>query len=205
MSFQTIRRFFYEIHLWLGIVSGIILFIVCLSGTIYVFREEVQHFAEPEKYYVDATENANSLPIDDLIAKIEKERPGFTVSSITVPEFPNRTVTMSLAQKRSGEERDPRAGNTGERRGDRPRVEGERSGRGGGRGDGEGRRENAGPLRGETGAVATGNGPNAGRRGAPPQGGGGHGGRGRNMIYVNPYTGEVPVKVRTSSIRFSYL
>ncbi|HSI75572.1 MAG TPA: PepSY-associated TM helix domain-containing protein, partial [Lunatimonas sp.] len=46
------RRWLNEIHLWMGIASGIIIFLVCLSGTIYTFKEEIQEWMEPERYMI---------------------------------------------------------------------------------------------------------------------------------------------------------
>lgn len=47
MKNYTFRTFINDIHLWLGIGSGIIIFIICLSGTILVFQEEIEDmFAE---------------------------------------------------------------------------------------------------------------------------------------------------------------
>ncbi|MBS7565977.1 PepSY domain-containing protein [Mucilaginibacter sp. Bleaf8] len=36
------------LHLWLGLVSGIIVFVVCITGCIWVFNEEITGFLEPE-------------------------------------------------------------------------------------------------------------------------------------------------------------
>ena len=105
MSYRLFRRFFYELHLWLGIVSGIILFAVCLSGMILVFQEEVRHFAEPAKYYVDASKESTPLSADELIVKVEAAKPAMKVTAITIPERPNRTVMMNLVLSEQSEER----------------------------------------------------------------------------------------------------
>ncbi len=39
-----LRTFINDVHLWLGLASGIILFLVCLSGTILTFEEEIKGF-----------------------------------------------------------------------------------------------------------------------------------------------------------------
>ncbi|WP_443944078.1 PepSY-associated TM helix domain-containing protein [Pedobacter sp. AW1-32] len=36
------------LHLWLGLISGVIVLIVCLTGCIWVFNEEITGFLEPE-------------------------------------------------------------------------------------------------------------------------------------------------------------
>ncbi len=35
---QRTRKIFMNAHLWLGLTSGLIVLVICLSGTIYVFR-----------------------------------------------------------------------------------------------------------------------------------------------------------------------
>ncbi|MDO4551398.1 MAG: PepSY-associated TM helix domain-containing protein [Planctomycetia bacterium] len=119
----TVRRFFYEIHLWLGILSGIILFVVCLSGTIYTFRTEVQHFAEPEKYFVEVPAGERPLSVEEWISVVEKEKPGMQINTITIPEKANRTVTMALSKKE--EKKD--TGNKPQETGNKNRGEGNKS------------------------------------------------------------------------------
>lgn len=53
---KNFRFWIDQIHLYLGLVSGIILFIVCITGTIYVFRDEIERALEPQKYHVDKRE-----------------------------------------------------------------------------------------------------------------------------------------------------
>ncbi|GGE38988.1 putative iron-regulated membrane protein [Pedobacter psychrotolerans] len=43
---STFRRVIEWLHLWLGLISGIILFVVCLTGAIWVWRHEVWYFTE---------------------------------------------------------------------------------------------------------------------------------------------------------------
>jgi uncharacterized iron-regulated membrane protein len=65
------RRFWHKIHLWLGIISGITLFLICLSGTLLVFRLETLMFFEHDKYFVSHPDKS-PLNLDDLIAKVEQ-------------------------------------------------------------------------------------------------------------------------------------
>ena len=44
----TFRKVNNWLHLWLGLVSGIIVFIVCITGCIWVFNEEITALLEPE-------------------------------------------------------------------------------------------------------------------------------------------------------------
>jgi uncharacterized iron-regulated membrane protein len=129
LSFNFFRRFFYEIHLWLGILCGIVVFLVCLSGAILVFREEINRFIDPGKYYVSVPADGQRMPIDELITKVESQNPGMKVTSLTIPEKRNRTLVVSLSRpmpegERGNGERTNRGGSERTERGER----GERSG-----------------------------------------------------------------------------
>ena len=41
------KRLFSLLHRWLGLVSGLIVMVVCLTGSLYVFRDEVEAVCEP--------------------------------------------------------------------------------------------------------------------------------------------------------------
>jgi uncharacterized iron-regulated membrane protein len=64
------RQYLYKTHLWLGIASGIVLFIVCLTGTVLVFRGEIADFFD-DKLFVSHPDKS-VLNVDDLITKVEQ-------------------------------------------------------------------------------------------------------------------------------------
>lgn len=84
MNRNKVRNAFRTVHLWLGLASGIVIFIVCLSGTVYTFRTEIERWLEPEKFYLDNSAGMQMIPADSLIALIEEKYQG-TAASITVP------------------------------------------------------------------------------------------------------------------------
>ncbi|MGV3705501.1 MAG: PepSY-associated TM helix domain-containing protein [Arcticibacter sp.] len=48
MASSTFKKVNNWLHLWLGLISGIIVFIVCITGCIWVFNEEITALLEPE-------------------------------------------------------------------------------------------------------------------------------------------------------------
>jgi uncharacterized iron-regulated membrane protein len=66
-----VAEIFYKTHLWLGIISGIVLFAVCLSGMLLVFRWDIIYFLERDKHFVSHP-GKSVLNLDDLIAKVEQ-------------------------------------------------------------------------------------------------------------------------------------
>ena len=58
------------IHLWLGLISGIIITIVAITGCIYVFEEELFNFFHQDIVYTKAT--GKPLPLYILEENAQK-------------------------------------------------------------------------------------------------------------------------------------
>ncbi len=74
MAKITFKNAFREIHLWLGLTAGITMFISCITGTLYVFRPDIQDFLSKDKYLIfeNITKKNNILPIDSVQKKVER-------------------------------------------------------------------------------------------------------------------------------------
>lgn len=102
-AWQITRKLFNDIHLWLGLASGIIVIVVCLSGTLYVFNTEIKEMATPELYKVERTAGAVALPVEELIGKV-KANTGGKVVSVKIPSDPNRTYQFMVKMKEEKKE-----------------------------------------------------------------------------------------------------
>ena len=76
MKKLPIRCVFYELHLWLGVISSVILFVVCLSGCIYILRPFAEPAMEPAKYYVASNTTLQKIDVDELVGRLEHEYDG---------------------------------------------------------------------------------------------------------------------------------
>lgn len=92
---KVLRKFFNDIHLWLGLLSSIVLFVVCLSGTIYTFHKEINEFFNKEKYTVSAFGVPTS--VDELATGLENSQT--QVNHITIPANKEKAWTFSLKNK----------------------------------------------------------------------------------------------------------
>lgn len=119
MKKYTWRKLFNDVHLWLGIASGLVLFVVCLTGTIYTFRDEVEELLHAEKFYVEVPEQAQVLPTTQLVSQLERELQGKVVS-MSIPEDKARTYTVSVAQQQPNEGGAQKEAGGKDRGGDRP-------------------------------------------------------------------------------------
>lgn len=71
----TFRKLINDIHLWLGIASSLVLFVVCLTGTIYTFRTEIEQLIEPGKYKIEVVD-AGQYAVEDMLQMVENNYDG---------------------------------------------------------------------------------------------------------------------------------
>lgn len=69
----AIRKIILQIHLWLGLITGLVVFIVSITGAIYCFAPELQQLTQP--YRSVEAKRDRFLPASTLIAIAEKQIP----------------------------------------------------------------------------------------------------------------------------------
>jgi uncharacterized iron-regulated membrane protein len=96
-TWPKLRKLLNDVHLWIGLPSGIIVFIICLTGTIYVFNTEIRELSSPELYKVEKAFNAQRLSADELISTVSSETGG-QVISIKIPADPTRSYVLTVSK-----------------------------------------------------------------------------------------------------------
>lgn len=91
---KTLKKNIGFLHLWLGLISGLIVFIVALTGSILVFEEEIDAFINPEFYKVSII-GTRKLPVDLYLNSIEKQYGITVLDRIQTYQDPARTVIIS--------------------------------------------------------------------------------------------------------------
>ena len=66
------RRFLFQLHSVMGLVAGLCLIIIGLSGSVLVFRQEIESLMMPEQVLA-AEPSARRLDLDTLIARVEEQ------------------------------------------------------------------------------------------------------------------------------------
>ena len=92
------RRFFINVHFWLSIPAGIIISIVCLTGAILSFSDEILEIIYPERYFVEVPEGMKPLPLKELVDKANEQLAENSVASIRFEPDPARTYTLGLKE-----------------------------------------------------------------------------------------------------------
>ena len=96
------RSLFYRIsawlHLWLGVVTGLVMFVVCITGCIWVFNDEITGMLEPETKV--EWQNKPVLPPSRLMQIAQEMEPGKKISYAIFQQ--GRAVTITLGEGRRG-------------------------------------------------------------------------------------------------------
>ncbi len=93
---STFKKINNWLHLWLGLISGIIVLIVCITGCVWVFNEEITDLLEPETR-VERQEKAVIMP-SQLMEIAEKEYPGLKVSYANYQQ--GKAINLGLGERR---------------------------------------------------------------------------------------------------------
>ncbi|PTS97732.1 PepSY domain-containing protein [Pedobacter sp. HMWF019] len=60
------------LHLWLGLISGLVVFVLGLTGSIYAFSDELKELCYKQRLYVDTVPEASRLPLNQLVRIAEQ-------------------------------------------------------------------------------------------------------------------------------------
>lgn len=90
-------------HLWLGIASGLVLFVVCLTGTIYTFSSEIQKAVDRNLYTVEVpAAGSERLPAEALIRTLMDSLGSGVVQSVTISYEASASYQISVRPESGG-------------------------------------------------------------------------------------------------------
>lgn len=92
---MTFKKIIGQLHLWLGLASGLVVFIVGITGCCYVFIDEIQHITQPWQH-VEKQQKAYLLP-SQVKSIAEKATHGKVASFVSYT--PGYTTYVGLFDK----------------------------------------------------------------------------------------------------------
>lgn len=69
-NWEKVRDAFQTVHLWLGLIGGLFIFVICLTGTIYTFADDIKKALNPGIYSVEAS--GQKKPISELEQAVQQ-------------------------------------------------------------------------------------------------------------------------------------
>jgi uncharacterized iron-regulated membrane protein len=96
---MSFRKVVFWLHLVAGVISGIAIGIMCLTGTALAFEKQIVVWAERDARQVpDVPTNPTRLTIDELDQRVRSAEPASRPASIIVSSDPRATVAYSLGR-----------------------------------------------------------------------------------------------------------
>jgi len=93
----VLRKTFFQAHLWTGLILGLALVVVAVSGAVLVFRPSLERTLDPQRFIVPA--GATRLSADDLVARAKAAHPGVEFESVRYFGDPTAPFLAYFADK----------------------------------------------------------------------------------------------------------
>ncbi len=91
------------LHLWLGLLSGIVVFIVCITGCMYAFKDELTDLSQPWRF-IEARDTTLLEPL--ALLEIAEKETGLAASSASALTYglPDEAVKLDYSSRQSSNE-----------------------------------------------------------------------------------------------------
>jgi uncharacterized iron-regulated membrane protein len=89
------RRILFQVHLWTGVLAGLYIFVVCVSGAALVFRIDLQRVAHPHLFTPGGGEPADAATI---LERVRDAYPNDRVSGVDAPTTARPTYLAYVVQ-----------------------------------------------------------------------------------------------------------
>ncbi|MEM9833812.1 MAG: PepSY-associated TM helix domain-containing protein [Bacteroidota bacterium] len=92
---MTVKKLIGQIHLWLGLASGLIVVILGITGCIYVFIDEIRPLVYQDRMFVESEQSAR-MPLGELASVAQDAvEPTQSIRGVTIYNDPERTVQFN--------------------------------------------------------------------------------------------------------------
>jgi len=98
---NPVKKIISFLHLWLGLISGIVVVMVAVTGCLYVFEEECRDIFQHKYYYVKAADETVRKDIAELQALVSKTYPAETVTGIRFKEEKGAAFIFSTKSRKA--------------------------------------------------------------------------------------------------------
>ncbi|HEV7349397.1 PepSY-associated TM helix domain-containing protein [Telluribacter sp.] len=101
---KQLRKLVAPVHLWLGLLSGLILVVVAMTGCIWAFEEEIRYATQREYLYVEARADVlrADVPratVEQVVALLNRLKPEVKISQIRFFGNPEKAINVYTKDK----------------------------------------------------------------------------------------------------------
>jgi uncharacterized iron-regulated membrane protein len=91
---MRIRRLVFNLHLYIGLAAGLFLVLSGLTGSMIVFREEIEKLMHPE--LLETTAGGERVPVQTVLNAIKRAYPEDKIVFIRMPRTPQETYLFKM-------------------------------------------------------------------------------------------------------------
>jgi uncharacterized iron-regulated membrane protein len=96
---MTFRRILFWVHLVAGLIAGVSIGIMCFTGTVLAFEQELVGWAERDaRRVVPPADLSARLPLESLQRKLREAQPEFRPTGVTLQNDPAAAVVFSAGR-----------------------------------------------------------------------------------------------------------
>ncbi len=99
MSKSKFKTWLRRIHLWIGLSSGLIVFIISITGACYAFEKEIREVIHRDLYRAENQEG-QVLPLDSLVKTVQAQYKKQKIKQV-ICQTDDRTIQVNLKNKTS--------------------------------------------------------------------------------------------------------
>jgi uncharacterized iron-regulated membrane protein len=97
---MPIKRGIRQLHLILGLLSGLVVFVVGSTGSIYAFEEEIRSLLYKNLRFLEVS-STSQKPLGELIGLVKAQYPTQRIKSIRVKTDPLRSLAITLKNRQT--------------------------------------------------------------------------------------------------------
>lgn len=97
---MKLKKVNYKLHLWLGLPSAIIIFFICLSGSLFVFCDEIINYANRDISTV--MPQKQQISVDTMLKTVEDTYPKHFMLHCIIYKEKDKAALFVVANKESG-------------------------------------------------------------------------------------------------------
>jgi len=90
-----LRRAIFQIHLWSGIILGLYVVVVCVSGSAIVFRNDIENVLSQR---TQVAASGNLLNREQMRQSVQRAYPDYTIRSIKPGRFSNEATEVTITR-----------------------------------------------------------------------------------------------------------
>jgi uncharacterized iron-regulated membrane protein len=99
---KTFRTVLFWLHLAAGLIAGVAIGIMCFTGTVLAFEQELVAWAERDARRVTPPAAAAArLPLQELVQKARAAKSDAPIASVAIPTDPSMAVVFPLGREGS--------------------------------------------------------------------------------------------------------